>query len=55
MACKHKNKLPVYGRDEKNWISSLKVRGEMVFICSDCGMILKETPEEIKLDSKSQS
>lgn len=48
MECKHKNKLPVYGRDEKNWISSVKIRGEMVFICQDCRKIVKETVESIK-------
>ena len=40
--CNHKNKLSVYGRDEKNWISSLKIRGKMVYICEDCGDLFTE-------------
>ena len=48
MKCKHKKRLAVYGRDEKNWISSLKIRGEMIFICEDCGEIIKEKLEVIK-------
>jgi len=48
MVCKHKRKLAVYGRDEKNWISSLKIRGEMIFICEDCGEIVKMKEEIIK-------
>ncbi len=48
--CNHDNRLPVYGRDEKNWISSLKIRGEMVFICEDCGEVFAEKKKITKHD-----
>lgn len=40
--CNHKKRLSVYARDKKNWISSLKIRGEMVYICEDCGEVFAE-------------
>ncbi len=40
--CTHTKRLSVYGRDDKNWISSLKIRGEMVYICEDCGEVFSE-------------
>ena len=48
--CEHKNKLHVYGRGKNNWISSMKFRGEWVFICEDCGEILTEKVKIIKYD-----
>ena len=46
--CKHTKRLAVYGRDEKNWISTLKIRGQMIYICEGCGMIFQNEPKEIK-------
>jgi len=37
--CIHKLTLPLYARGEK-WISSKKVTGEMIYICTKCGAIL---------------
>jgi len=38
--CQHKLTLPLYARDEKKWISSKKLMGQMIYICTKCGAIL---------------
>lgn len=38
--CVHKLTLPLYARDEKNWISSQKITGRMIYICTKCGSLL---------------
>ena len=38
--CKHKLTLPLYAREEKNWISSQKITGRMIYICTKCGGLL---------------
>ncbi len=56
MVCKHKNKLSLYGRDEKNWISTQKLSGNMIYCCKDCGAILEKALVEnktLKLNNKS--
>ena len=56
MVCKHKNKLSLYGRGEKSWISTQKLSGNMIYVCEDCGAILEEKLIEkktLKLNNKS--
>ena len=38
--CNHKLTLPLYARGENNWISSQKLTGKMIYICTKCGAIL---------------
>lgn len=41
--CNHKNRLPLYGRDgDKGFYSTKQLSGEMIFVCKDCGAILKK-------------
>ena len=42
MICKHKNKLSLYGRDEKTWQSTLMLCGNMIYACKNCGAVLEE-------------
>lgn len=38
--CTHKLTLPLYARGEKSWESTQKLAGQMIYICTKCGMIL---------------
>lgn len=49
MNCKHKNKLSLYGRDEKTWTSSEKLCGNMIYICKDCGIVFELEPVAKKI------
>lgn len=37
--CNHKLTLPLYARGERNWVSSKKLKGKMIYICTKCKMI----------------
>lgn len=53
MTCKHKDHLPLYGRDQKSgskqWISSQSVCSTMIYMCLDCGAILQKKMVERKI------
>ena len=46
--CKHENSDPMYARGEKNWTSTQKILGYMVYVCYDCGAFFKKGTEEVK-------
>ena len=48
--CKHENSDPMYARGEKNWTSTQKILGYMVYVCYDCGAFFKKGTEEVKKD-----
>ena len=49
MRCKHKKRLTVYGRDEKNWINVKKIRGKTVYICEECGEIFQNSTKAVEV------
>lgn len=40
--CKHENTWALYARDEKTWISTKSLCGNMIYVCSDCRAITEK-------------
>lgn len=38
--CNHQLSLPLYARSDRSWLSSKKILGKMVYVCTGCGAIL---------------
>jgi len=48
--CKHNNSNPLYLRREKNWISTQKILGYMVYCCLDCKAFFIKSNEELDIE-----
>jgi len=52
MECKHKQKLPLYARQQKDngrWISTQKIKGKMIYVCMICKKLLEEELVEVRI------
>ena len=47
--CKHEKRLSLYGRAKNNWISTIKFRGNSVYICEVCGSIIEDSLTPVEL------
>ena len=53
--CEHKNSDPMYARGEKNWTSTQKVLGYMVYVCYDCGAFFKKSKQNTEISSEIEN